>query len=119
MAELRCEIDIIVSRNQVCRLSQYGVIERKSSGSRGNCGIRGAHLTGGFGTLLVDTNRIFELTLPIGGHESCGPGRAWTISAQPIPSGKHTYLPAEKVKEIEHWLAKVDMGGDKRSFEAF
>lgn len=116
MAELRCEVDIIISRNQVCRLSQYGVIERKSSGSRG---IRGTHLTGGFGTLLVDTNRIFELTLPISGHESCDPDRAWTMPTQPIPSGKHTYLPAEKVKEIEHWLAKVDMGGDKGSLEAF
>lgn len=116
MAELRCEIDVIVSRNQVCRLSHHGVIERKRSGSGGS---RAAHLTGDFGTLLVDTNRIFRLTLRIGGHESCGPDHARTTPTEAIPSGKYGYLPAEKVKEIEHWLAKVDLRGDEGSLEAF
>ncbi len=116
MAELRCEIDDIVSRNQVCRLSQYGVIERKRSGGRKS---HAAHLAGGFGTLLVDTNRIVNLTLRIGGHESCGPDHARTTPTEPIPSGKYSYLPAEKIKEIEHWLARVDLRGDKGSLEAF
>ena len=116
MAELRCEVDVIVSRNQVCRLSQYGVIERKSSGSRGS---RAAHLTGDFGTLLVDTDMTFKLTYRIGGHKSCGPDYARTTPTEAIPPGKYNYLPAEKVKEIEHWLARVEFLGDEGSLGAF
>jgi hypothetical protein len=116
MAELQCEVDIMVSRNQVYRRSQYGVIEPKRSGSRGS---RGVHLTGGFGTLLVGTSRTSELTFHIGGHESCDLDRARTKPTQPIPPGKHIYLQAEKVKEIEHWLAKVDLEGDEGSLGAY
>lgn len=103
MAELRCDVDTAVSRNQVCRSSQYGVIERKSTGGRGS---GGTYMTGGFGTVLVDANRIFALH--IGGRESCYP----ECPTQTIPSGKHGYLSADKVRQIEYWLAKVDPGSD-------
>ena len=48
-----------------------------------------------------------------GGHESPDPDRARTKPTQPAPSGEHSYSPANKGKEIEHWLPKVDLGGDK------
>jgi hypothetical protein len=102
MAALHCEEDIIVSRDEVRRSSQHGVIERKSAGSGGS---------EGFGVPLVDTSRIFGLTLYIGGGELWDP-------TQPFPSGKHGYLPEEKVKEIEYWLAKIDPEGDDGNMEA-
>jgi hypothetical protein len=114
MAALHCDVDIIVSRNQVCRSSQYGVIERKTAGTRGS---RGAYMTQGVGTLLMDTNRVFALR--IGGRQSCDLDRPWTEPTQPILAGKHSYLPAEKVEEIEDWLAKVDPEGDEGSLEAY
>lgn len=50
-----------------------------------------------------------------GGHESCDPDpdRARTKPIQPVPSGEHSHSSAEKGKEIEHWLPKVDLGGDE------
>jgi hypothetical protein len=115
MAELHCEEDIIVSRDQVHRSSQsYGVIERKSSGSTGS---GGAHMAEGFvEALLADTNKypsIIELTFDTSGCEAFDPDRPYQ------PCGKHGYLPAEKVEEIEQWLAKVDPEGHDGSFGAY
>ena len=109
MAALHCEGDIIVSRDEVRRSSQHGVIERKSAGSAGS---GGAYTSEGFGVPLVDTSRIFGLTLYIGGGEYWDP-------TQPFPSGKHGYLPEEKVKEIEYWLAKIDPEGDDGNMETY
>jgi hypothetical protein len=120
MAALRCGEDVIVSRDQVCRSSQYGVIKRKSTGSNGS---GGAYTVEGFGALLVDANRypnILDLTLDMGGCDDADrPQTTQQRPTQPILSGKHCHLPAKKVKEIEHWLASIELEGDDGSLEAY
>ena len=119
-AGLHCEDDTVVSRDQVCRSSQYGLIERKSIGSSGNgtCG-------GAYKTQVVDANRYpatLKLTFYIGGYGTCNAVGPQTTQRTPTRlsfCAKTRYLSAEKVKEIEHWLAEVDPEGDDGSLEVY
>ena len=114
-AGLSCGGDTIVSRDQVCRSSQYGVIERKSTGSTGSGG-RGR----AYKMQPVDTSGypdIIELTLDISGYRSCDADCPQHTPTPPTFSTKHGYLSADKVKEIEYWLAEVNLEGDDRSLE--
>ena len=111
-AELYCgEDDIIVSRDQVCRSPQYGVIERKSVGSTGSGGRGEAHKPqpNGYPNLP-------GLTLDISGYGACNADGH--TSTQPTFSSKHGYLSVKKVREIEYWLAEVVPGGDDGSLDA-
>lgn len=69
---------------------------------------------------LVDTSRypdIVELTLDISGYRTCDADCPQHTPTLPTFSTNHGYLSADKVKEIEYWLAEVNLEGDDRSLE--
>ena len=108
-AGLSCGGDEIVSREQVCRSSQYGVIERKTTGSTGHGGADK--------TQFVDA--IPGLTLDISGYRTCNMDGPWTTTpTHPTCSAKNRYLSVEKLEEIEDWLAEVNLGCDDGGLEA-
>jgi len=79
----------------------------------------------GLGILLVSSNNytsVLGLTLYIGAYGTCDADRPQTTlhtPTQPIPPAKNSYLSAEKVKEIEYWLAEVDPEGEAGSLEVY
>ena len=112
-AGLSCGDDEIVSRDQVCRSLQYGVIERKTAGSTGSGRHAGADKTQSTGA------NIPVLTLDISGYRSCNMDGPWTTPpTHPTSSAQNPYLSVEKLKEIEDWLAEVNLGCDDGALEA-
>ena len=112
-AGLSCGDDEIVSHDQVCRSSQYGVIEPKTTGSAGGGRCAGADKMQSMGA------NIPMLTLDISGYRTCNMDGPWiTTPTHSTCSPKNRYLSVEKLKEIEDWLAEVNLGCDAGGLEA-